>query len=256
MDKLILKKDINVQEKKFLLIKKLHELIKKTFSIKKGSFKKSHIGSARHNADEIRKIVDKLRSINHYIETELEEESKPSKFRIESPKAESLSINDTRLLEYFAYNMIKGAQVLDGKLISQFVHDEKKELNREMPKIKGVEIAIKKQTLLLEHLEAKIPPRKHLSMDMFKEPKFTHWVSRIFALLIFIEYLYFNEMEAFRSLNMSKRKREVMQKKISQLQKERIALLGIMKSKKDALQLEFSDEFKKESRKLMIAARI
>ena len=66
---LLLRHDISVERKKSILVQSLHKAIAKAFSIGKKRPGKKTILVLRQRIQSIRKIVNKLRSINYYLET-------------------------------------------------------------------------------------------------------------------------------------------------------------------------------------------
>ena len=76
-----------------------------------------------------------------------------------------------------------------------------------------------------------MPPPKAAAISLTKEPTFTHWVSRVFALLSYLEHLYSKEAEIFSKLKRNKSAKNKINKKISHLLKEKSKLLRIMEEK-------------------------
>ena len=118
-----------------------------------------------------------------------------------------------------------------------------------------LEALLKKESVILEHLEAKLPPPKNVTPDLAKEPVFTQWVSRLFALLLYFEYLYGMEHDVFSRLKSSNRAKIKINKKIAQVMRERSELLMIMQEKYALIgKPEMDGKFKKEVRHLTAAA--
>ena len=235
IDGILLKRDISVERKKGILIKKLHELVVKAFSIDKRKFSKKSFDSLKKGLHSIRRITVKLRSINYYLETAFLEDLKDSKIKIgnENIKLQksALAGDELEALEYTAYKLISEVVMLDKRLLSEYSHREKNIVREEKAGIKGIGMVLKKESELLEHLEAKLPPPKSATMDMIKEPAFTHWVARIFALLSYIEHMHHKEAEIFSRLKKNKAIRAKISKKIMHLAKEKLKLVGIMEEK-------------------------
>lgn len=252
MGSLLLKRDISVEEKKGVLIKKLHNAIVETFSINKKRFGKKIFDSLKKRLHSIRSIIIKLRSINYYLETTFFEDLKLSKIKIsdKNPKLRrqnALAEDELEALEYAAYNLIEEAVILDKRLLKEYAHKEMDVLKKEKIKLKDLGLILKKESELLEHLEAKLPPPKSVSAALIKEPTFTHWTARVFALLSYIEHVNSKEMMVFGQLKKNKLVRARINKKIFHLVKERYNLLKIMEEKISSIRKNRIDnDFKKE----------
>ena len=67
IDTILLKRDISVEKKKNILIKKLHIEIANAFSIDKNKFNKKTFESFKKRLHIIRGIIIKLRGMNYYL---------------------------------------------------------------------------------------------------------------------------------------------------------------------------------------------
>lgn len=236
VDCILLKRDITIRRKKEVLIKKLHSSVVGAFSINRKGFNKKSMESLKKKVHNLRKIVLKLRSLNYYLETIFLEELGISKIKIRMSgqklrRSDSLAGSELGALEYAAYRLIERAAMLDKKLLGEYAVRGKKVLGKEMTGINDIGWILRKESLLLEHMEAKLPPPKHISADLVKEPVFTHWVARVFALLSYLEHTYAKEAAIFRKLNKNRVAKMVIGKKIAHLIKERSELLRIMEEK-------------------------
>ncbi len=236
IDKLLLKRDISVEKKKNILIKKLHEAIVISFSIDKKKFNKKTFVLLKKRLRNIRNIIIKLRNINYYLETTFLEDLKFSKIKINNESSrlrqhETLARDELEALEYTAYKLIGEVVMLDKKLMNEYTSREEKILEKERLEVKDLGLILRKGSGLLEHLEAKLPPPKSATIALTKEPIFTHWVARIFALLSYLEHIYFKETIIFSKLKKNKTIRTKINKKISHLTKESSKLLKIMDEK-------------------------
>ena len=194
IDAILFKNNISVEKKKNILIKELHDFIVKTFSIDKRKFGKNGFDSLKKRLHSIRKIIIKLRSINYYLETTFLQGLKIPKIKITSEslrlkQQNSLARDELEALEYTTYKLIKEVVMLDKRLLSEYAHKEMKALGKEKIEINDLGLILRKESELLEHLEAKLPPPKAATIDLIKEPIFTHWVARIFALLSYLGYI-------------------------------------------------------------------
>lgn len=258
IDSLLARRDISVEKKKGILLRKLHEAVARAFSINKKKFGKKDFESLKKQLQGVRKTVIKLRNINYYLETAFLEELHLAKSGIsgESPRLErkgSLAADELEALEFTAYKFIEEAVVLDKRLLSEYSHREAKVLKREKAEAGNLRLILKKESELLEHLEAKLPPPKSATISLIKEPTFTHWVSRIFALLSYLENLCDEEAEIFGKLKKNKLLKSKISKKISQILKEKSKLLKIMEEK--AMSME-KIKFRRELHNFTTAIRL
>ena len=219
---LLLKRDISVEKKKRILIKKLHNSIVEAFSISKNRFGKKVFDSLKKRLHNTRSVIIKLRSINYYLETTFFEELNLSKIKIpnKTPKLRqqnALAEDELGALEYAAYNLIEDAVILDKRLLKEYVHAERYISKKERIKLKDLGLILKKESELLEHLEAKLPPPKYVSAALIKEPTFTHWTAGVFALLSYMEYIHAKEMMVFSQLKKNGLVRAKINKKIFHL---------------------------------------
>lgn len=252
IDNILLKRDVSVEKKKGALIEKLHEAIVKAFSINKKSFNKKTFDLLKKKIYNIRKIILKLRSINYYLETTFLEELKLSKIRInystKKIRQQDFVGDELDELEYTAYKLIGEVVSLDKSLLKEYSHKEERILKKEKIEIKDLELILREESTLLEHLEAKLPPPKSADIALIKEPTFTHWVARILALLTCLEHIYAKEVIVFNKLKKNKIIKSKINKKIIHLIKEKSKLIKIMEEKSISMKkFRLSNELKKES---------
>lgn len=253
IDSILLKRDVSVEKKKRILIEKLHSLITKTFAINKKKAK-SAFNSLAKRLLSIRKIVLKLRSINNYLETMFLDDLNFLKIKVplQSRKLnskKSLIRDELEALEYTAYKLIEEVVMLDKKLLAEYKHKEKKILAREKFEVKDLGLILGKESEALEHLEAKLPPPRHLPVALMREPLFTQWVARVLALLSYLEHLYSKEIKIFSKLKKNKSAKARINKKIMHLARERSKLLDIMEEKAISMgKFRLDNELKKELR--------
>lgn len=235
-DNWIFKRDISVEKKKAILMKKLHESIVKTFSIKKDKFSKKALDLLKIKLHNTRKIINKLRSINYYLETTFLEELKLPKVKIKAKsqrlqRQDDLARDELEALEYTAYKLIGEVVMLDKKVLQGYSKKERNIAKKEKIAVSDLGFILRKETQALEHLEAKLPPPKAASTTLLKEPVFTHWASRVFALLSYLEHNYSKERMVFSKLKKNKATRMKINRKILQLIKEKANLLKLMQEK-------------------------
>ena len=233
---ILLKRGISVERKKSILIKKFYESIVKTFSIDKKKFSKKAFESFKIRLHNLRRLIIKLRSINYYLETAFLESLRLSKIKISSintkfRQQDALTGNELEVLEYTAYKLIGEVAMLDKKLLGEYSHKERNVLKEEKTEVKGLGLILKKESDLLEHLEAKLPPPKAATISLMKEPIFTNWVARVLAILSYFEHLYHKEKQIFSKLKKNKAVKAKISRKISHLVKESSKLNRIMEEK-------------------------
>lgn len=254
INNLLFKRDITIEKKKNALLKKLHELIAETFSINKKKFSKVAFSSLKKRIYNIRNVIAKLRSINYYLETTFLDElkllkinmpSRSSKIKRQSP----LARDELEVLEYTTYRLIEEAVMLDKKLLKEYASKQKRITIEEKVEVKDLGLILEKESELLAHLEAKLPPPKKMSAALIREPTFTRWAARIFALLTYLEHLCQKEVLIFSKLRKNKAVRGMVNKKISQLVKETSKLLKIMEDKAFSIRrFRMDSELKRELR--------
>ena len=191
IDSILLKKDISVETKKNILLKKLHSAVLAAFSIDKKRFNKKTFRALKKRLHDLRRLIIKLRSINYYLETTFLFDSKILNVKSinKSSKLQqqnALAKNELDALEYAAYKLIEEVVMLDKRLLSDYTLKEKKVLAKERLGIEDLDVLLKKESEVLEHMEAKLPPPKAATITLVKEPTFTHWVARVFALLSYL----------------------------------------------------------------------
>lgn len=168
------------------------------------------------------------------------------------PRQESaLARDELEALEYAAYNLIGEVVMLDKRLLKEYAHRERKAVREEKAGAKDIGLILKKESELLEHLEAKLPPPKSASMELMKEPKFTDWVARVFSLLSYLECIYSEESAVFSRLKKNRAANIRISRKITHLTEEKSKLLEIMEEKEISMKAsKIDDEIKREVRGL------
>lgn len=250
IDRILLKRDISVERKKEILLKSLHASLAKAFSANKGKLNRQALESLKARLANIRKIINKLRSINYYLETTFFQDIRISGVKIPYSSQrlahkQALARDELEALEYMAYQLIGKAIMLDKKLLQEYSKKKRRVIEKEKHELNGLSWVLAKETELLEHLEAKIPPMSAANANLLKEPLFSHWISRIFALLGYLEHVYSKEKCILRQLKKNKDVKSRIEKKISHLIKEKSGLLRIMEHKAASIEkLGLSSKFK------------
>lgn len=239
-ERLLLRKDVSVEKKKKEIVKHLHALIIKTFSINPDKIKshKSVLNVLKNNLRVIRRLVIKLRDINYYLENTLLGEIKLTKKIIRWDKLDDKAIKklieeegvikkkELEKLEHITYKLIERTISLDQRLLKRYKRKEERILKKATIKINDLKKMLAKESDLLAHLEAKLPPHK-IKKSLLKKAKFSEWVSKIFALLSAFENEYEKESLIFEKLKRNEKLRKKIDIKIAHLIKEKFELLKL-----------------------------
>ncbi len=256
VDNILFKYDISVEKKKSILIKRLHDSILKTFSVDKKKFTRKTLELLRKRLDVIRRIIIKLRNLNYYLETTFLEELKTPKIKkTYSPRLnlpDNLAKDELEALEYITYKLIEDTVSLDKQLLKEYSTIGKRLLIKEREELKYLDLVLRKESSILEHLEAKLPPPKEISTALIKEPVFTHWVARVLALLSYLEYVYNKEKILFRQLKKNNVVRQKINMKIVYLIKEKAELLKILDEKYISIKKFSNSQIRQELHKYTI----
>jgi len=233
---LLFRKDITIESKKALLLKQLHELLIQTLAIDLKKEDKA-IAILKANMTLLRRLVMKLRDINYYLETVFLEELGLLKINIGilgktelqklQKQEDSLSKEEITKLEQIVYELIEKLIFTDKRLLKDY---KKKEIEAEEEKELGInhlEPILKKESELLCHLEAKLPPANNIRKDILKSKNFTHWITRLLALLTALESNYQKEIKIFNKLKQKESVRKRLKIKIYHLLKEKEKLLRL-----------------------------
>ena len=237
LQKLVDATNISVAKKKNLLVKSLSDEIASAFSINTEKIKKSSLRQFAEKIGSCRKITDKLRSINYYLEhLNVKSSGRPKIPEIKNP----LIKGDIDALELTAYRLIEEAAFLDKKSLERRGKMEKKLVNAGKIDAKTFTILIAKQTALLEHLEAKLPPAKFVKSKWLSEPFFAQWKSRIFSITFHIRQLCEKEKLLLKNIKSNASIRKKLSVKIDYLVEEQKKLLQILHDKSKSISQEES----------------
>jgi len=234
--KALINQNISVEEKKRKLTKGLHELILHAFSVHNS---KKAIQNAKLNVRLIRNIIDKLKTINNYLEENFLKElgiikkslivqaiksKTPEKFL---EKKRGLSKNYIDKIEHTVYQLMKEIIFFDEKLLKKYKKKEIKVTKKEKLEIKDLENILRTQSELLDALEAKIPPPSKIKQKLFKKEIFNKWIPFVFALLSSFEAEYQKEQLIFAKINKNSRLSKKITRKIKHVIKEKEKMLKI-----------------------------
>src|SRR3989344_6479891 len=227
-------KDVNssVDRKKNKLVNGLCSALVKTVGVNLGRIPKEKlVESLRFNIGIIRKVVHKLVSINHYYATSFLDEmgyAKKQKHTEARKLAEArITVPEFNRLERNVYLLIDKIIHLDNKLLSQFKQREEQVEEDQITGAANLESIIQKQTELLYHLDAKLPPPQKLSISLIQRPHFDYWIATVLALLVEIKKSYQTEQQIMQSLRKESLLRHKIDVKIKHLMKEKSGILSI-----------------------------
>lgn len=254
---LLLNTNISIEKKKKELIKHLHETVVKTFSINinKVKSKKALLENLKNNLSILRAIVDKLRSINNYLEESFLMETGLKKSSIELLKTKNpkriltkksyLGKKDLERLEHTVYSLIEKIIFLDKRLLKGYKKKEENIIRIKKVETKDIESVLKKESEILMHLEAKLPPAGKVKSSLIKDQIMHNWIPRIFALLSSFESEYQKENMIFRKLKGNERLRKKINRKIKQILIEKEKLLRLKEKKALSIEkLRVDDEWR------------
>lgn len=241
-EKLLAKQDISVEEKKRLIISNIHEIAVNAFSInfKKSTSYKKILEALKSNISTLRKFVMKLRDINYYLQNVFLAELRLAKSNIRIGnlkeadierliKQESGCLNKTDFerLEHTVYKLIEKTIFLDQSLLDKYKKREERIAKESKLEINDIEGILKRQSELLCHLEAKLPPKSEIKAKLLKKAIFTEWVLRVVALIAALENEYRKEGMIFSKLKKNRSIGIKINAKIKHLVKEKWGLLRL-----------------------------
>ncbi len=227
----LVKINISIEEKRARLMNILHEMIIKTFSVyPKIHDKKKVLPGLKSNSDLIRSFIAKLRDVNYYLHTTLLEDIGMKRFtkndfsmeRIKKEmKRMEMKHEDMVRLQHRTEKLMEEIVSFDKSLVRTYSRGKNTLKKEEGRKIQDIEKMLQRESELLCHLEAKIPPPSKISLKLLAPEMYTHWASRILALLVEIENTSKNIEERFRELKKKEQARKQLTIKISQIIKEK-----------------------------------
>ena len=238
-ESLLLNKNVSAEKKKKVLTERLHKLIVKTFSIDLSKIKSEKVvlKVLKGNIKILRDFVHKLKSINHYLEESFLAESGLIKKSLKSYGSKNIeklieakfSLNKKYLdkLEHTTYQLIEKVILFDKRLLKGYKSKEEKVVSRAEAEVKDIKNVLSRQSELLHHLEAKLPPPSKVSLQLLKRKIFDQWVPRVLALLAGLETEYKKEALIFKKLKKNQRLRLLINKKIMVVEREKVDLIRI-----------------------------
>jgi len=240
--KALVSNNLSIEKKKQKLIKALHDIILHTFSI---NIKKPiKIEIVKQRASLIRELIDKIKSLNNYLEESFLKELKLIKepliiraIRSKSPKlylrkqSETLSKDYMARIEHTVFWLMKEIIFFDETLLKKYKQQELKEIKAEKLEIKDLEKILKTQSELLNALESKIPPPDKIKDKLFKKDTFNKWMPLTFAILASFESEHKKEQIIFSKLKKNSSLRKRIDTKIKHIVDEKARMLRIQEKR-------------------------
>jgi len=235
-EKSLMKVDISIEQKRKALMQQLHELIVKTFSIDpKIHSKEKVLDGMKNNIGIIRRHVIKLRDLDYYLHTTFLEElglrkslSKrdfsPDAIRRDLKRAE-IGRKDLLRLRAITKNLLRVVISFDARLIKGYKISEDIVQKEEKLEMRDIERLLEREGELLCHLEAKLPPPKRIGAKLISGDNYSHWASRVLALLAEIENNFNQSEKLFSELKKRESARAKLSAKISKVVREKERLL-------------------------------
>jgi len=268
--KLLLQKDISVENKKKRLVENLHELIISTFSVNIKQVNNKTLEKVKANIELIRYIIHKIKSINNYLEESFLKElgiikkslilsavksNKPEKYL--EKRVGVLSKQYIGKIEHTVYELMHKIIFFDKKLLKQYKGKEVKIIKTEKLGIKDLETIFKVESQLLDALEAKMPPSKKVKKKLFGKEIFNKWVPMMFALLSSFEAEYNKEKLIFSKIKKNDRLRKKIENKIKHVVNEKERILKIKEKRALAMKsFKISDDYRQTFHEYVSAASL
>lgn len=239
-ESLLLDKDVSVEKKKKALIERLHKLIVKTFSIDLNRIKseKKILEVLKNNIKILRNFIHKLKAVNYYLEESFLAELGVIKrglrvYKSRNPvkliEATKFSLSKKYLdkLEHTTYKLIERIIIFDKKLLKSYKSKEERVVTKEKLEINDINKILKRQSELLNHLEAKLPPPSKIKPLLLNKKFFNQWAPLVLSLLAAFNSEYKKENLIFEKLKKNGRVRQLINKKIKSFEKEKADLIKI-----------------------------
>jgi len=268
--KLLLQKDISVENKKKRLVENLHELIISTFSVNIKQVNNKTLEKVKANIELIRYIIHKVKSINNYLEESFLKElgiikkslilsavksNKPEKYL--EKRGDVLSKQYIGKIEHTVYELMHKIIFFDKKLLKQYKGKEVKIIKTEKLRIKDLETIFKIESQLLDALEAKMPPSKKVKKKLFGKEIFNKWIPMMFALLSSFEAEYNKEKLIFSKIKKNGRLRKKIENKIKHVVNEKERILKIKEKRALAMKsFKISDDYRQTFHEYVSAASL
>ena len=236
LDRLIETKSLSLPSKKEQLLRKLYGLMLTTFSVPSERLSKGLFPALKTRLKILRKLVLKLRSINYYYEHSMLEALKLGRplqlgqirsIKMLAEEKPALSRKDMAQLEKSVYYLINRLIHVDKRLLGKYKAEEANVAGKEKSAAKDFEKLLRKQSDILCHMEAKLPPAEHTSQKLLDRAVFSEWSVRLFALLAALLEEHQKEQRIVQQLRKSQKSRRKLDLKISHLIREQWELLRL-----------------------------
>ena len=270
--KAVMQLNISAENKKKMLIRHLHELVISTFSadISKISRKKA-IEAFRANTELIRRIIQKIKAINSYLEEDLLREVGIIKktFLVRALKSENpagylekkrrvLPQDYIAKIEHAVYELMNRIIIFDKKLLRGYKQKGVNLVKNEKFGINDLEKTLGIESELLETLEAKIPPPGRIKAKLFSKKVFSLWASMVLALLASLEAECKKEKIIFSEIKKDERLRKKIERKIKHVAEEKGRVLRIKHERAIAMKStgKISDDYRQKFHEYVHAASL
>jgi len=264
-EKALMQRNISAENKKKVLTKSLHELIITALSIKKVNLQKLKTSVAL-----IREIVQKIKSINHYMEEGLLRElgvikkssvinavKSNAPIRYLEKSGHVLSKKDIDIIDHTVYHLMQKIIFFDKRLLKQYKKKEVRVIKTQKVGIKDLDKVLKIESELLDVLEAKIPPASKIKSKLFGKDIFNRWAPMVFALLANFEAEYYNEKLIFSKIKKNSKLRKKIENKIKYVINEKESVLKIKEKRALTMKnIKISDDYRQSFHEYVSAASL
>ena len=269
-EKSLMQRNISAENKKKMLIRHLHELMISTFSadISKISRKKA-IEAFRENTELIRRIIQKIKAINSYLEEDLLVEigvikkslvaralKSKNPARYMEKKSRVLPLDYITKIEHIVSELMERIIVFDKKLLKGYKQKEANAVKNERLGIHDLEKTLGIESELLETLEAKIPPPSKIKARLFSKKIFNIWAPMVLALLASFGTEYNKERVIFSMIKKDEKFRKKIERKIKHIINEKERVLKIKQERALAMKStgKISDDYRQKFHEYVHAA--
>ena len=229
-------KSLSLPSKKERLLHKLHSLAVSTFAVPAEKLSPDLLSGLTARLKTPRKLILKLRSLNYYYEhgmlgalrlakpLQLGTLGKTEMLGGEKP---ALGAREMEHLEMSICYLINRVIHVDRRLLKGYRGEEARMVAQEKISTTDFSKVLRKQSDLLCHLEAKLPPASHASKRLLAKDLFGEWGLRVFALLAAVENEYQKEQLIVHQLRKDQRHRKKLDLRIRHLVQEQWGLLRL-----------------------------
>ena len=270
--KSVMQLNISAENKKKILVRHLNEIVISAFSadISRISRKKA-IEIFRANTELIRRIIQKIKAINSYLEEDLLREigiikksllvgalKSQNPVRYLESKSRILSRDYIAKIEHTVYELMGRIIIFDKKLLKGYRQKEVNVIKGEKFGINDLEKTLGIESELLETLEAKIPPPSRIKAKLFSKKIFNIWAPMVLALLASLEAECKKEKMIFSEIKKDERLRKKIERKIKHVAEEKGRVLRIKHERAIAMKSmgKISDDYRQKFHEYVHAASL